>query len=221
VDILFLAAFVGVHRLRPTARFRVGASHSRARPETGPKLLRKFCRPTNLSIAASSEKDFTFYEVSTGSVRRDAAADVFLTEFMQSAATRTDPAREKGLWSVGDVLIYPIKRLELALLVHEDAWAGCDFSLRVYDTAGRGLVHLPDPEREFDRLSVDATVVRSPANAEALRASPVPKYSEILRHLTAPLGWRSEGVSGRPAFRKFSCEISYPLYGAQIMLVRE
>jgi hypothetical protein len=221
VDMLFMGAFVGVHRLRPTARFRVGASHRHARPETGPKLLRKFCRPAHLSIATSSEKDYTFYEIATGSVRRDAAADVFLSQFLPGAAARTEPAREKGVWSVGDVLMYPVKRLELALLVHEGAWLGCDFSLRVYDTAGRGLVQLPDPERDFDRLSVDAAVVRSPADAEVLRISPVPNYSEILRHLTAPLGWKLEGASGRPAFRKFSCEIAYPLYGAQVLLVRE
>jgi hypothetical protein len=49
----------------------------------------------------------------------------------------------------------------------------------------------------------------------------VPNYSEILRQLTAPLGWKLEGVPGRPAFRRVSCEIAYPLYGAQVMLVRE
>jgi hypothetical protein len=220
VDILFLGAFVGIHRLRPTARFRVGASHARSRPEAGAKLLRKFCRPAHLSVAASSEKDFTFYEISTGSVRRDAAADVFLTEFLPGAATRSKPG-EKGVWNVGDVLAYPLKRLELALLVHEDVWPGCDFSLRAYDTAARGLVRLPDPERDPDRLSVDAEVVRGPANAAALRASRVPSYSAILRHLMAPVGWKLEKSPGRPAFRKFSCEIAYPLYGAEFLLVRE
>jgi hypothetical protein len=221
VDILVLAAFVGMHRLRPTARLRVGASHERTRPEAGAKLLRKFCRPADLSITASSEKDFTFYEISTGSVRRDAAADVYFTEILREAAPRTNPAREKPGWTVGDVLTHPTRRLELALLVHNDTWPGCEFSLRAYDTAARGMVQLPDPERDFDRLSVDATVVHSPAGAEALRASPVPNYSEILHHLTAPLGWKLEAESGRPAFRKISCEIAYPLYGAQVLLVPE
>ena len=220
VDILFLGAFVGVHRLRPTARFRVGASYSRGRPEAGPKLLRQFCRPSNLSIATSQEKDFTFYEFSTGSVRRDAAADVFLTEFLPDAAARSEPGR-KGVWAVGDVLAYPIKRLELALIVREDVWQGADFSLRVYDTAMRGVVHLPDPERDVDRLSVEAAVVRSPADVESLRASPVPQFTEILGHLMARLRWKLEDRSGRPAFRKFSCEIAYPIHGAQAILVRE
>jgi hypothetical protein len=220
-DIVFLGAFVGVHRLRPTARFRLWASHERSRPEGGAKLLRQFCRPAGLSISSSSEKDFTFYEISTGSVRRDAAAEVFLTEFLQGAAPLTESARDQKVWTIGDILTYSIKRLELALLVHEDVWPGCDFSLRAYDTAGRGMVHLPDPERDFDRLSVDARVVRSPATTEALRGSPVPNYVKILRHLMEPRGWKLAGTSGGPAFRKLSFEIAYPLYGAQIMLVRE
>src|SRR5262245_38773801 len=86
VDLLVLAAFVGMHRLRPTARFRVGGSHSRTRPEAEARLLRKFCRPAGLSIVVSQEKDYTFYEISTGSVRRDAAADLFLTELLPAAA---------------------------------------------------------------------------------------------------------------------------------------
>ena len=221
VDMLVLAAFVGIHRLRPTARFRVGASHERARPEAGAKLLRKFCRPEPLSITVSTEKDLTFYEISTGSVRRDAAADVFLSELLPGSAPRTDPARDKPEWNVGDVTVHPTKRLDMTLLIHKEVWAGCDFSLRAYDTSWRGIVHLPDPGREADRLPIDAAIVRSPADAEALRASPVPNYTEILHHLMAPLGWKMDEAAGRPAFRKITCEIAYPLYGAQVMLVRE
>jgi hypothetical protein len=221
VDMLFLGAFVGIHRLRPTARFRVGGSHRETRPGAGAKLLRRFCKPAELSIARSPEKDFMWYEISTGSVRRDAAADVFLTEFLPDAGPRTDPAENKGMWALGDLLVYPVKRLELTLLVHEDVWRECDFSVRCYDTTGRVLVHLPDPEREADRLPVDAAVVRTPADAEALRASPVPNYAEILRHVMSPLGWKLEAASGRPAFRKFSCEVAYPLYGTEVLFVRD
>lgn len=219
VDILVLAALVGIHRLRPTARFRVGASHARKRPAENARLLRQFCRPADLSISVSSEEDYTFYEISTGSVRRDAAADVFFSELL--AAPRKDPGRAKDIWHVGDVTLHPTRRLELVLLVHRSVWPGCDFSLRAYDTAGRGVIVLPDPEREFDRLSVDGTITRSPADVDALRASAVPRYSDLLRHLTTPLGWKLEESPGRPAFNKFSCEIAYPLYGSEIMLVRE
>jgi hypothetical protein len=221
VDILVLAALVGVHRLRPTARFRVGASHRRMRPAENAKLLRKFCRPADLSIAVSSEKDYTFYEVSTGSVRRDAAADVFFSEMLGSSAPRRARRGAKHIWHVGWASVHPTRRLELVLLIHRDVWPGSAYSVRAYDTAGRGVVVLPDAEREFDRLSVDATITRSAADVEALQASPVPRYTGLLRHLTTPLGWKLEEPSGRAAFDKIRCEIAYPLYGSEIMMVRE
>jgi hypothetical protein len=83
------------------------------------------------------------------------------------------------------------------------------------------VVHLPDPEREADRLAVDAAIVRTPAHVEGLRASPVPGYVEALRHVMTPLGWKLEDPSGRPRFRKISCELAYPLYGTQALLVRD
>jgi hypothetical protein len=217
VDLLFLGAFVGVHRLRPTARFRVAAGYRRSHPEAGARLLRRFCRPEHLSISSSVEKDYVFYEVSTGSVRRDAAADVFLTEHMPEAASRTDPASEKGAWGVGNVLAYPVKRVELVLLVHRDVWPDGAFEVVAYDTAGRGPVRLPDPDRESDRLSVDSAVEVTTASEDALRSSAVPGYAEILRSLMTPLGWKLE-AAGRPAFRCFRCSIAYPIYGSQIML---
>jgi hypothetical protein len=221
MDILVLAGFVGVRRLRPTARVRLGGRHERPRPGDGARLLTKFCRPAGLAIAASRERDFTFYEITTGSVRRDAAADVYLTEFLRAAAPRTHLAQKGRLGAFGDAVAHATRRLALSVLVHEDAWPGCDFSLCAYDTAVRGLVRLPDPERDTDRLLLDAEVVRSPADAEALRSFPVPNYATMLHHLTAPLGWDMEGARGRATFRMFSCEILYPLYGAQVLLVQE
>lgn len=219
VDLLFLASFVGIHRLRPTARFRVGAAYRR-KPDKRARLLRRFCRPAHVSIASRVEKDYVFYEISTGSVRRDAAADVFLTEFMPASFSRAASSPKQEVWNVGDVVAYPLKRLELVLLVHQDVWKGCEFNVAAYDTAGRGLVHLPDPERESDRLSLDAPVTRTPASAEVLSVSAVPDYAEILGTLMTSVGWKLEAASGAPAFRRFCCEISYPLYGAQILLVR-
>jgi hypothetical protein len=222
VDIIVLAALIGIHRLRPTARFRVGANHAGGMQSAeNAKLLREFCRPADLSISVSTEKDYTFYEVSTGSVRRDAGADVFLSELLKDAAPRKDPRATKGVWHVGEVCLYPTRRLELALLVHRDIWPGCEFSLRAYDTAGRDVVVLPEPGREFDRMSIDAAIVRAPADAVALRSSPVPGYSDVLRNVTTQLAWKLEEPSGKPVFNKISCEIAYPLYGSQIMLVWE
>jgi hypothetical protein len=36
-----------------------------------------------------------------------------------------------------------------------------------------------------------------------------------------PLGWKLQGKGVRPAFRRIGCEIAYPLYGSQVLLVQE
>jgi hypothetical protein len=218
VDLVFIGSFVGVHRLRPTARFRAGAAHAWLPGEANAKLLRKFCRPADMSITISTEKDYTYYELASGSMRRDSAANVFLTEFMSQTAPRSDPA-EDGVWSISIVLQYPVKRAEMVLLVHPDVWQGCDFSVRVYDTSGRGPVHLPDPERDPDVLPTDARVVNETIDAETLRDSAVPNYAEIVRHVLALHGSTLAAPGG--TFRRIRCELAYPLYGSQISLVRE
>ena len=217
VDMLILAAFTGVRRLRPAARVRLASRHARARAEVGVSVLSQYCHPPDLSIDEAVEHDFTFYEISTGLMRRDAAADVFMTEFVGGALAND----AKGTIPLSDCIAHPIRRQAMAVLVHDDAWPGCDFSLRIYDTAVRGTVDRPDPDRDPDLLPLDVAITRSRATPEALRAFPVPRYAEILRTLTDARGWTLNAPDGTPAFRMWSCDAVYPLYGSQFMFLRE
>jgi hypothetical protein len=214
VDIAVLAAFVGIRRLRPTARVRLGSSHRLTRPEAGAKLLPEFCRPADLSIETTRDGEFSYYEISSGPVRRDASTDVFLTERLREVAPRTGPADERTQ-AYGTAVAHACKRVVLNILVHETVWPGCEFTVRAYDTAVRGPVYLPDPSRDADRLDLDATTTRSIACPEALASFPLPGYPEVMRRLTAPLGIELSEC------RMFSCEVVYPTYGSQVFMVRE
>jgi len=221
VDMLVLAGFVGVRRMRPTAHVRLASRHATPHPDAGAKLLKEFCRPADLSIAETDESDFVFYEVSSRLLRRDHAADVFLTEFLRATDPLDHRTDKRPVRTFGDAVGAANKRLILSMLVHQDAWPGCDFSVRAYDTALRGMVDLPSPDREIDRLTLDADVVRKQATREVLRSSPIPNYEKIVRHVTAEQRWQMEDASGGPAFRMFSVDLQYPLYGAEVLLVRE
>jgi len=211
-DIAVLAGYTGIRRLRPTARVRLGSSHSRSSPEDSARLLRDFCRPSGLSISVERDGVFTFYEIATGPVRRDAAADIYLTETLPGAAPLSAPVREGRPLTFGDVLNHPCKRLLLNVVVHPAVWPGCAFTLAAYDTAMRGLVVPPNPSRDHDRLPLDASVTSALAGPEWARSSPVPSYPDLLAHLTAPLGWDIAGS------RVFGCDLVYPLYGSQVSL---
>lgn len=212
VDIAVLAGFTGIRRLRPTARVRLGSSHSRSRPDETATLLRAFGRPRDLSISVEHDGVFTFYEIATGPVRRDAAADVYLTETLPGAAPLSAPVRDGRTLTFGDVLEHPCKRLLLNIVVHPAVWPGCAFALAAYHTAMRGLVVPPDPSREHDRLPLEASVSTAFAGPPWARSSPVPAYPDLLAHLTGPLGWDIAGA------RVFTCDLVYPLCGSQVSL---
>lgn len=215
VDMLVLAAFSGIRRLRPTASVRFISSYQSGQPELGAGLVREFCRPSDLSISAIRQASTTTYEISTGPIRRDATSDIALCEYLTAAHPAKCPIAGPKSFSCGDAVAHAYKRLALTMLVHRDAWVGCDFELRAYDTATRGLVALPDPARELDRLDIDESLLRTADGREALRRSPVRSHLDMVTAVTSPHAW------DLGEFRGFHGEVVYPLYGAHIMLLHE
>ncbi len=215
VDIQVVAAFVGVRQLRSTARVQLVTSHVQQPPPDVATLLREFCRPADLSLSTLREGVHTIYDISALPIGRDAAADMVFAELMPGAAPRVGSDRDAPL-AYGDVVTHPYKRLELNIVLHRDAWPGCTFSVHAYDTTARGrLVDAREAAREADRLALDAAVRRDQVSRGALRSSQVPRYPEILRHVTAPLGWNLD------EFQLFSCDVGYPVYGAHVLMQRE
>jgi hypothetical protein len=206
-EIIVLATYSGVRRLKPSARVRLGSRYDQTRPESGARLLRKFCSPTDLSIESTIEGNTRFYEIATGPIRRDAASDIVLTETLRTAQPVAAPL------PFGDVIAQPYKRLLLNIIIQEGLWPGCDFACRVYDGAFRGHVKLPDPTRDSDILPVEAEVRRSRVGAESLRTIPIPRYTDLLETVC---GSRANELQGA---RMFTCEIPYPPYSSSVMLV--
>ena len=211
VDIRVLAAFIGMRRLRPTARVQLVTSHATRRPRDPAALLAEFSTPRDLSVSSHRAGRHTMYELSSLPIGRDAGADVYMTELIPDAADRR-VARGARL-AYGDTVTHPCKRLVLTMLVHPEVWAGCGLSLRAYDTAGRGLVDLWDPSRDAERLPLEGAIERGVMTPGALRSSPVPRYAEVVEHVADGLD-----LTG---FRVFSCELVYPLYGAHVMMMLE
>jgi hypothetical protein len=212
VDIQVVAAFAGIRRIRPSARVQLVSTHAGSPPEADAAIVREFCEPQGLSVEVTREGKLTLYEIASLPVARDAAADIVLSEMLPAAADRDRPAG-KGTIGYGDVVAHASRRLLMNIVVHRDAWPGCDFSLHAYDNAGRGFA-APGPLLwSADRLDLEAPVTRSDVTPAVLRSSPVPRYHELLTHITGPLGWNLA------EFRQFSCEIVYPIYGSHVTLM--
>jgi hypothetical protein len=214
VDMTVLAAYIGIRRLRPTARVRLGSSHATTGEQPPAKLLREFCRPADLCISTERDGKYTWYEIARGPVTRDAAADVFLSERL-STSMAVDLGKDAPVRTFGDVVVHACKRLVLTLLVHEGVWRGCDFGAAVYETALRGLVHLSTLEgREGDLIDLGLSVKRGERAADVLEDGAAWGQREMLRGLCGPLGLELD------AFRGFGLEVRYPLYSSEVLLVR-
>lgn len=216
VDIQVVACFLGVRRLRPTAQVRFMSSHASGPPEAVAGLLADLCRPADLSVAAERRGTETIYTLASGSIGRDAAADVYFAELLPGVAAKECAAVGDRPFHCGDVVAHPCKRLGLSILVHEEVWPGCGFVLRGYDTSGRGLADPGDRSWDADRIPLDAAVESRPVSDESLRALPVPGAEELFRRVTAPYGWDLSA-----GFRQFSCEVCYPVCGTHVLLLRE
>ena len=208
IDTRFLAAFLGIRRLRASARIRLAGKHASA--ARGEGLLRELCRPGDLAISMSQGHGEAVYDISTPSIRQDDDVDVFLTEFIPGAPA--SPGSDGALHIYGDGVDHPYKRFVLSILIHNQVWPGCDFSLHAYDIATRGILLPPTPASEAFRLPLDAEVTRAPVvNDESLGAIPIFGYGGILRSLCGPVDLSQ--------FRMFTCDLVYPMYSSQIAMV--
>jgi hypothetical protein len=207
-DSIVVVGFLGVRRLRPSATVRFMGRYAGARPQQGARLLREFCRPHNISIDSRQVGNADVYEISTGLISGDSAADVFLTETIANCGPRALGLGAEPL-ILGDSVAHPYKRLTLNVLVHRDVWPGCSFELEAYDTAMR----LGERRNPADRLFLEEAVRNSRVSATALRSSPVPGYESLLRSCT----------SGRPLdledLQMFSADVVYPVYGSEVLMV--
>jgi hypothetical protein len=215
VDSLVVASFSGIRRLRPTARVRFVSTYPRTQPEGGAQLMSEFCRPSDLSVTSLRDETSATYEIASGSIRRNATSDIALRECLPAAHPADRPAGPGQVFAAGDAVAHAYKRLTLSMFIHRDIWVGCEFTVRAYDTATRGVVKLPDPLRELDRLDVDATVRHHRESLEGLRVSPVRGHAEMIRAAIAPRPWDLND------FHMVHSEVVYPLYGTEVVLVYE
>jgi hypothetical protein len=202
VDIRVIAAFIGVRRLRPTARVRFAATHSGTRAAA--TLLEGYSRPPGVTVRAVHQDDFSAYEVSTPSVRRDDDADVFFTELLAGAAPLGAPPRG---FAVGDDVAHPYKRMVFSLLVHGSVWKGARFSLEAFDTAARYPAARPSLGPLVERLPLDAPVANAPAR-EGLATLHVPRLEEAIGEFIRPVDHADLTL--------WSAEVHYPIYGSRL-----
>jgi hypothetical protein len=229
VDVVWINGLIGVHRVRPGATVRLAtrrmppaqpdATARRpttldGRPVESPEtlLLREFCSNPMPRLHVRRAGETCHYTLADGGFGARSAADLVFVEVNRAEIDRFVPRGTNRKGYVFAEVATPAEALQFDVLVHRDLYPGQAPSLLVYDTAFEGVANVNDPARDIHRLDLAETVAALGEGADRVRSPDVPRYAEMLRHVT-----ERAGIDGA-ALRGYRCRVDYPLYGTQVVM---
>lgn len=225
LDGVAIIGSLGLRRIRPNAvvhfsTHRLGPSATAQSPLTLDRdpvedlrglLLEPFCSSPLPPLQARHHGTTVHYTLAGDAIGPQSAVNLCFAELTPRCMRRFGDAT-KRLYGPSCEITTPTKTLIFDVLLHEDVYPGCDPTLLLYDTAVNGLADLADRARDIDRLDVAETVQPLGRGTSKWRASEVPQYVEIVRHVLEKIGW--DGAR----FHGYRCKVQYPIYGSQLYL---
>lgn len=225
-DVVWINGMLGVHRVRPgvTAKLttrRMTPTGSarvpedlRGRPVVDAKdtLLTEFCASPAPALDVRQNGEVMTYLLAGDGFGASAATSVVFAEVSRADLPLRVARGSNRLSYFFAEVTPPSEVLQFDVLVHRDLYPGQDPSLRVYDTALEGVASPNDPARDADRLDVLETIEPLGLGLRRCRSGDVPRYSDLLSHVTGSLGWDPAEM------RAYRCRSTYPLYGSQVMM---
>ncbi|MFT3683525.1 MAG: hypothetical protein QM783_01155 [Phycisphaerales bacterium] len=166
--------------------------------------------------------DSLFYTLGGDGFGAGSAVDVVFVEVNRAELkVPPPPTREqiesgtvRGSYYFAETAV-PAKSLQFDLVVHQSLFGGREPQLRIYDTAFDGVADVFDKRRDLDRLDLQEQI--TPLGTGLSRVRPgvggVQGYQELLRAVMASLALNAD------EFRTYRCEVEYPLYGSQTVMV--
>ena len=215
-DVAYIYGTLGLRRVRPgiPVKFtyrQFGTRTHPMQPLDGDELDAYCDRPVAPLETVADEAGEVF-ALAGDEVGPASASDKLLAEVRPSAMGRVAADRPRNLKSLFVAPSVPVKLLVFDVLLHADAYPGAEPVLYMYDTTVEGMASVNDPARDADRLDVQERVSVLGRDVAALTLTEMPRYGEMLGHVTERLVWDLS------AFRGYRCRIQYPMYGAQACL---
>jgi hypothetical protein len=234
LDAARLHGDLGLRRVRPASVIKFRAVNLEApisdepKPPSGPRtlndtpvegleglMLEEFCTAPPAQFEVRQEGDALHYTLGGDGVGPNTAVDVIFAELSRCSLARYRPSQKSLRKGVFVAIDTPVRSMILDVLLHEDAYPGCEPTLGIYDTAVKGLGHPDDSGRELDRFDVGESIQFLGRGVGKFRAAEIPNYVEMLRYVCGKMGWDGE------KFRGYRCRVEYPIYGSQICILFE
>ncbi len=217
-DTALLAASLGLRRLRPGVEIveidnslRADAMANQLRTladfpvsDAQSVMLEQFC--------SQPAPKFDIQPINDGLTRFVLAGDQIGAQSMVDLAW-SYASRGISIHGFGQEIAIPTKKIILNILLHKDVPQDEQLALRVYDTAGRGLVtKFDDPSRANDLLEPCSTIDYLGFDASKHHCTDIPHYIDMVQHVCNQKGWDPA------AFKCYRCTIDFPVYGSHILI---
>lgn len=226
IDIVWIKAVIGLHRLRPGVRVKFTSrrqieDQSRRKTYTldgepvdgvSSATLADYCSTPTPSLEVHHAGELMHYLLQADSFGAVSSINLVTCEVNRAEIPRYIPTnRNRKAWASSDINI-PSKRVQFDVLVHKDLYTRSFPELRIYDTAINGLADINDPARDLDQLDLLESIENLGLGLSRFGSSLVPKFRTMIGEVCRKLAFDPDLLRG------YRCVSDYPIYGSQIAM---
>lgn len=227
IDIVWIKAVIGLHRLRPGVRVKF-TSHRQIEEFASRKTftlsgepvegvasatLPQFCSSPTPALDVHHAGELMHYLLKEDSFGASSSVDLVTCEVNRAEIPRYIPDdRKRKAWASSDINI-PSRRMHFDVLVHQDLYNRAAPELKIYDTAINGQADINDPSREMDQLDLLESIEHLGVGLNRFGSSYVPRYRKLIGDVCDTLHFDEKLLRG------YRCIADYPIYGSQTAMV--
>ncbi len=227
IDIVWIKAVIGLHRLRPGVRVKF-TSRRQIEDQTGRKTytlagepvdsissatLAQYCSTPTPTLEAHHAGEAMHYLLQDLDFGASSSVDLVTCEVNRAEIPRYIPdSKNRKAWASSDINI-PSKRMQFDVLVHQDLYNRSFPELKIYDTTINGQADINDPSRDMDQLDLLESIENLGTGTTRFGSSLVPKYRKMIEEVCATLSFDPSLLRG------YRCTADYPIHGSQTAMV--
>jgi len=227
IDIVWIKAVIGLHRLRPGVRVKF-TSRRQIEDQSGRKTftltgepvdglasatLEGYCSTPTPELDIQHGGEVMHYLLKDDSFGVSSSMNLVTCEVNRAEIARYIPnERRRKAWASSDINI-PTRLGHFDIFVHEDLYTHSPPKLRIYDTAINGLADINDPSRDVDQLDLLESIEHLGTGLNRFGSSHVPNYRKMLSEVCTTLDYDGSVLRG------YRCISDYPIYGSQYAMV--
>jgi len=227
IDIVWIKAVIGLHRLRPGVRVKF-TSHRQIEDQSSRKTftldgdpvdsvssatLKEYCSTPTPSLDTHNAGELMHYTLQENCFGASSSIDLVTCEVNRAEIKRYIPdERNRKAWASSDINI-PSKKMQFDVLVHKDLYNRSFPELRIYDTAINGQADINDPARDLDQLDLIESIDNLGEGLARFGSSLVPNYRKMIDQVCTTLQFDPAQLRG------YRCTADYPIYGSQTAMI--